>query len=248
MENTQSSLNYLTNLFFQNKTLSIGGPSASGKTTLALQIISNLLVNDCYCLWIQASELFPKKRLQKMFQDSHEKLDHILEHIYLAPLIHKDENTNNNVNHICKDYSEFKEIVLKILQGNIPFLPLVKFIVIDNISHHLRTEILNTNDAVSKINLENEYFNTILFPFLMFCERKSINLILIHEISFNPKLGEEVIFLSKIYKRIDSVSIYLDNNNTNIQVNNKKILRLATENDNFSCKYTLVDNGLKFFT
>ena len=53
-----------------NSVLSVSGKSGTGKTSLALFLVSQSLANgDVYkdsCFWIQASEPFPKNRLVSM--------------------------------------------------------------------------------------------------------------------------------------------------------------------------------------
>lgn len=66
----------------ERRIISISGESGTGKTTLALQLISSGLTqeesSEDKALWIQASELFPKKRLHSLYkkEQRRSKVDH----------------------------------------------------------------------------------------------------------------------------------------------------------------------------
>ena len=69
--------------------INLYGESGLGKTTLALQIISNYLLvhrnNRKSCIWIQASENFPKKRLISMNSNNNFILNYLEKNIYIFP-------------------------------------------------------------------------------------------------------------------------------------------------------------------
>ena len=58
----------LLNLLKERRIISISGESGTGKTTLALQLVASALTREGLtknqAVWVQASEQFPKKRLQ----------------------------------------------------------------------------------------------------------------------------------------------------------------------------------------
>lgn len=180
--------------------ISISGKAGTGKTTLGLQIVSNVLTNEISyenrCIWIQASEIFPKKRLISLFKKSPGMLNYLLRNIFIYPVQKPFSN--------YKDQSNFfNQLVSLILPSN------VKFIVIDNVSHHLRFAISLYTDIKRRAILFDQFFSSQLFPLIMRCLRENIVLILLHEVSFDPALGKIQPFFNKLYSRIQAVNIKL---------------------------------------
>ena len=72
-------------IFQDNTVISISGKSGTGKTSLALYLAGYYLASDIphdgSCVWIQASELFPKKRLKTMFQNT--SLNYLINNIFV---------------------------------------------------------------------------------------------------------------------------------------------------------------------
>ena len=190
--------------------ISISGKSGTGKTTLVLQLVSSILTSEkpyeSSCVWIQASELFPKKRLLSLFKTSPDKIKYLLQNIFVYPV--KKPFSNN------REQSAFFNDL-----GTLLLPPNVKFMVIDNISHHLRFAVSLNSDMKRRAILFDQFFNSQLFPLIMRCLRENIVLLLIHEVSFNPGLGRTQPFFNKLYSRIQSVSITLSKNfKSNIKV------------------------------
>ena len=70
MVSQKSVFNGLKKLINRKSIISISGSSGTGKTSLSEFLIGNLLIeNEGCCMWIQASEAFPKKRLEIMERD-----------------------------------------------------------------------------------------------------------------------------------------------------------------------------------
>ena len=114
-----------------HKIIQISGESGTGKTTLALQLVECFLTSsfpyiEC-CIWVQASEIFPKKRLARMFNGFHEKFHYLQKNIFITP-----QSTT------ISSYSEQFQILSKLSKNHTILPPKVRCIVIDNISHHLR--------------------------------------------------------------------------------------------------------------
>ena len=66
--------------------ISISGKSGSGKTTLALQLIGTILTDEDpqkTAIWIQSSELFPKKRLISLYNEFPSKVEYLLKNIFV---------------------------------------------------------------------------------------------------------------------------------------------------------------------
>ena len=190
------------NRFFSRKTvISIYGASGAGKSTLSLQVIGALLTysepyEDC-CVWFQASEAFSKKRLHQMFKDKPYELGYLTKNIFVIP----PEGP-------CISYSQQADVISKLVKKN-SILPYnLKFIVIDNISHHLRFEIMKTEGFSGYSTLVNLFFSEQLYPLIMFCEREAIKLIIIHEVSYNPASNKILPFLNKLFSRIDCFNIF----------------------------------------
>ncbi|NVM34417.1 MAG: hypothetical protein HWN81_02400 [Candidatus Lokiarchaeota archaeon] len=82
-------------LFTYNNIFSVAGESGTGKTTLALYLVGNCLKEGEQCIWIQASEHFPIKRLDHLFENHPKRLDSLKENIFVIPK-----------NHVIANYQE----------------------------------------------------------------------------------------------------------------------------------------------
>jgi hypothetical protein len=212
--------------------ISISGESGTGKTTFGLQLISNILLkemsDESKSIWIQASEQFPKRRLLSLFKTSPAKVHYLLNNIFVYPV--KSPFSN------YREQSKFfNDIGTLLLPANL------KFIVIDNISHHLRFAASLHMDIRKKSILLDQFFASQLFPLIMRCLREKIALILIHEVSFDPNLGRTQPFFNKLYSRIQAVTITLSkgfNSNLNKMqiVSGDKLVK--------TFKYEIKDNGI----
>ena len=149
-------------------------------------------------LWVQSSEDFSRVRLESIFQEDDDKLQHLKENIFVTP---------SNV--ACSNFTEQQLALAKIIDNNTILPPYLKFIVIDNISHHLRFELSRAGSIKEKSDLINGFFNGLLSPLIRKCHREKIHLILIHEISYVPELKKERPFLYKVYDRIQTINIEL---------------------------------------
>ncbi|MFX0032562.1 MAG: hypothetical protein ACFE8E_02865 [Candidatus Hodarchaeota archaeon] len=189
-------------LIEQNCIISIHGKSGTGKTSLALHLVGWLITKhkpyQDQCLWIQASEFFPSKRLNQIFNDNDEKLQYIRNNIFIAPFK-------------CP-FPSYKEQFEFLLEFKVKILPPeLRYIVIDNISHHLRYELSICSTIKEKTMLLNLFYQRQLLPLIIFCQKSGIVLILIHEVSYNPPLGKTLPFFHKLYDRIECIEIYLQN-------------------------------------
>jgi len=183
--------------------ISISGKSGTGKTTLSLQLASSILTREkpynSSCIWIQASEQFPKKRLITLFKDYPGKIDYLLKNTFVFP--RKKPFSNYR-----EQSTFFSDLRTFSLPSN------ARFMVIDNISHNLRHAISLITDIKRKVILLDQFFNSQLFPLIMRCLRDNIALILIHEVSFDPTSGKTQPFFNKLYSRIQAVKIILSKN------------------------------------
>jgi RecA/RadA recombinase len=152
----------------RNCIVSISGESGTGKTTLGLFLVAYTLVKkeriNNSCLWIQASEEFPKKRLISMYEDDRELCNYLLNNIYIAP------------KKIFYSYLDQTQFLSKIASGNSFLPPDLNYIVIDNISHHLRFQFSNSRDIKPRMTLLDEFYNNILCPLVLRCQRENIPL------------------------------------------------------------------------
>ncbi len=190
----------LFNLLKERRIISVSGESGTGKTTLALQLIASGLTQkdalDDQVVWIQASEQFPKKRLRTLFKNSKGKFDSLLKKIFLYP-----------VSSPFLSYEDQSAFLTSLGSIILPFN--TKYLVIDNISHHLRFAASCCSNIKQKIALLDEFFASQLFPLIMRSLREEIVLILLHEVSFDPKIGKNQPFFNKLYSRINSVNVNL---------------------------------------
>ena len=223
----------LFDLLRERRIISISGASSTGKTTLALQLVASALSCeggiDEHCVWIQASEQFPKKRLHTFFKSSPGKFDNLVKKIFLYPV------TSPFLSY--EDQSAF----LTTLGGIIlPFN--TKYLVIDNISHHLRFASSCCSNFKQNTALLDGFFSSQLFPLIMRCLREDIVLILIHEVSFNPKLGKNQPFFNKLYTRINSINVRLSK-----PFNSKtKHMKLVSKDNRITkeLKYEILERGI----
>ena len=223
----------LFELLKERRIISISGESGTGKTTLALQLIASALTResnlDSQAVWIQASEQFPKKRLRAFFKNSNGKCDILLKKIFLYP--------------VSTPFLSFEDQSAFLATLGSSILPFgTKYLVIDNISHHLRFAASCCSNAKQRMALLDGFFSSQLFPLIMRCLREEIVLILLHEVSFNPKIGKTQPFFNKLYSRINSVNVNLSKSF------NSKIKRMELvyreEIISKAMKYHIKDRGI----
>jgi hypothetical protein len=187
-------------LFSFNNIISISGESGTGKTTLVLHMIGDLLDFQDSCIWIQAGEQFPLRRLGQLFENSQDKKEYIKEHIFVFP---NDKKLNS--------YEEQCHTLQYILDPNTILPPSLSYIVIDNISHHLRYKLSQYSSIKDKMFLLDGFYDDYLMPLILFCKKNNIVLILIHELSYSPILDKNRPFFYKLYDRLDMIDITLKN-------------------------------------
>jgi len=231
----KTNITSLLDLLRGRKIISISGESGTGKTTLALQLITSIMTQACafdnQVVWIQASEQFPKKRLRTFFKSSNGKSDALLKKIFVYP------TSTPFLNY--EDQSFFFNTLGSIM---LPFN--TKCLVIDNISHHLRLAVSCCSNFKQKTALLDEFFSSQLFPLIMRCLREEIVLVLIHEISFNPTLGKNQIFFNKLYSRINSVNICLSKPFNPTSKTKRMELQLRDEQITSELKYKILERGI----
>ena len=210
--------------------VNISGESGTGKTSFALYLVSQLLQNEEYCIWIQASESFPKKRLETMYGKNRKRLDTILNQVFIAP------------DRCFATYDAQSEFMVKINHENYLFPPNLQFIVIDNISHHLRFKLSQVSEISEKVLLLDKFYSSELLPLILYCSREKIILILIHEVSFNVKLQKTQPFFYKLYGRIEGANIVL----TQSLYTKKRVMDLAIKDQSYSFQFEIKNNGFNF--
>jgi len=220
-------------LMNRHKIINISGESGTGKTTLALQLVGNFLTatypfEEC-CIWVQASESFPIKRLSRMFANTPQEFSYLQQNIFTIP-----HNTTLNT------YFDQSKLLGNILNGHSILPPNLRFVVIDNISHHLRYEISKYKDIKFITSLIDDFYDSQLLPLLMFCQREGIYLVLLHEISYDPNAEKSRSFLFKLYDRLDTIKIELG-----YRCNRRERRgRIFTQNHSQEFKYILHERGL----
>ncbi|MFX1237341.1 MAG: hypothetical protein ACFE8P_06420, partial [Promethearchaeota archaeon] len=184
------------------------------------------------CLWIQASEQFSKKRIEKIYAPHQSKNTHILSNVFVLP----GKNP-------CKNLIEQQQILNKIVNPRTLLPPDLKYIVIDNISHHLRYEISKTNDVAVIMKMMNQFFEMHLLPLIMYSQREGIVIVFLHEITYVPTLNQEKPFFYKLYDRIDCIHIQLMNS-----IGKNKFMFIQSDRTIPKSKfsYTLCDSGFQF--
>jgi hypothetical protein len=226
-------LDGIKELFRDNTVVSISGKSGTGKTSLALYLVGSYLTSSTpyseSCVWVQASELFPKKRLETMFQK--DQLEYLTRNIFIIPS-----------SGLFTSYQQQLAQLKKMSKNDFLLPPDIKFLVIDNISHHLRFKISQISDIAQRSHVINMFYDTILNPLIFRCKRELINLLLIHEVSFDVKLQRTRPFFSKLYERIRGVDISLSKS----FISNQRTMELSLNKTQFSFNFTLANNGFTF--
>lgn len=225
-------INGICKLLSRNNIISISGESGTGKTTLSLYLVGNLLTyNKSFtdsCIWIQASEIFPKKRLSQIFGTDLKKLEYIQNNIW---------DIQNNSGPIGS-FEEQKKIMEKLSDPAALLPPSLRYIVIDNISHHLRYKLQHIPNGYS---LLDRFYDEQLLPLILFCKREHIHLILIHEVTYSPKLDRVRPFFFSLYDRIEKIDIVLHK----IFNSEKKMMEISHEQFNWNFQYMLVNSGIE---
>ncbi|MHA2260751.1 MAG: hypothetical protein ACXACO_22520 [Promethearchaeota archaeon] len=225
-------LEKLNKVIQSNTVISISGEGGTGKSTLALYLISTKLIAERIgsesCVWIQASDFFPKKRLLSMFPDNNGEF--LLQNIFVAP------------EKPFSSYSAQSTFLQKLSQNDYSLPPTSKYIVIDNISHHLRLTASNCNNAQERILLLNDFYNSALFPLILKCQREETSLFLVHEVSYDINLQKNRKFFYKLYDRIRSVEIVL----LKSHFNSERSIELYTNGLKSTAGVKISENGLTF--
>ena len=216
--------------FSNKKIITISGVGSSGKTTLALYLVGNLLtlenLEEGSCIWIQTSEAFPKKRLETLFSHNLKKLDYLSNNIFITPQ-----------SKICSSYSEQLSNFKKIIDPKFVLPPELKFIVIDNISHHLRYKISRSMNISHKMIIFNEFYTNYLLPMIFLCNREELHLILIHEVSSDIDTGKMRPFFHKLYDRLDQFQIIL------VKEINRQSMKLKFDKISQAFSYNIINSG-----
>ncbi|MFX1426698.1 MAG: hypothetical protein ACFFBE_09620 [Promethearchaeota archaeon] len=222
-------------MFQKNSLISISGESGTGKTSLVLYLVANMLTkekdSENSCFWIQASEQFPKKRLLSMYKEYNEVSNFLLNNFYVAP--------GNTIS----SYSEQTYFIQNLLDDRFIFPPDLRFIVIDNISHHLRFQISKVSDIKQRATLLDDFYNNMLCPLILLCQREKITLILLHEVSYNVKLQKTLPFFYSLYSRIKSVNIFLKKS----IFSNERVIEIEENQKFHSLFFQLDEKGFHFF-
>ena len=198
MQVQKQLIGYIENFILSHSVVSISGKSGTGKTSLVLYIIGNLVEKPSCSVWIQASELFPKARMISMFGDAKERSDYVLQNTYVIP---KRPFTS---------YSDQVKFFLPFVSDDTLFPPDLKFMIIDNISHHLRYELSTKTDIQKKVRLMDTFYESIICPLILKCQREEVILILIHEVTFDVSTQQTRPFFHKLYDRIKGFQITLN--------------------------------------
>jgi hypothetical protein len=180
--------------------ISISGESGTGKTTLGLQLTGFFLTQSSpyqhQCIWIQASESFPKHRLISLYANKSQQLKYLQKNILVFP----------GDGHFPTYESQYQ--LLNTFAERI-FPPNLRVIVIDNISHHLRYWLMQQEDISVRRRIVDDFYTNTLLPLIMRCQREEIYLVLIHEVSYNVKERETKPFFSQLYDRLEMLQITL---------------------------------------
>lgn len=215
--------------------ISISGESGTGKTTFAIQLVGTILSYEPpfedSCIWVQASEKFSLKRLIQIFQEEKEKLEYIQNNIYIIP-------QNNPI----RTYEQQGSLIQQLMDISSYLPPSLKYIVIDNVSHHLRYKLTCFHNPKNISSILNSFYETQLMPLILFCKQNEIILILIHEVSYNPKDQENKPFFYRLYRRIKTIDIVLNK----LHHTEKKNLYIYYNKVKWNFQFIIEPSGITF--
>jgi len=219
-------------LLTYNNVISISGESGTGKTTFALQLIGRYLTWEepftDTCVWIQASEMFPFRRLTQLFGQK-KSLEYIQENIFVIPP------------HIpIHTYKQQTSLIQHLLEPSNIVPPSLKFVVIDNISHHLRYKLIQYNNPKDVSSLLDSFYETQLMPLMLFCKQNEMILIMIHEVTYSPMYQCNRPFFYKLYDRIDMINIVL----SKVYSHKVRALQIIYDETEWNFKYSIDPNGI----
>ncbi|TFF97003.1 MAG: hypothetical protein EU547_05555 [Promethearchaeota archaeon] len=232
-------------LLKQFSLINVYGKSGTGKTTYAMQLLWNFFptnftknrsnfqtLQEPIFVWVQGSERFPKKRLKEMYKNNKTKLNYLQTHILLYPkfLITSYEE-------LCSRLIQFPD-----KHSSLPFNPTA--IIIDNISHYLRLEISKYDDISLVTALLDDFFDTVIVPLIFYCGRRGIILILIHEVTYNPRKDEVVMFNHHLFSNLKSLNIKLEKD----PISKKQTISFHYQNYKRSFNYKLQREGIQLIT
>ncbi|MEJ2252363.1 MAG: AAA family ATPase [Candidatus Lokiarchaeota archaeon] len=211
--------------------INITGESGVGKTTFALQYVGTKLKKGNICIWVQASEKFPKNRFLDLFSCTSEETQ-MLGQIILTPGLSLVQNLDQQ-----------EQIIAEVIKRSKIHPFRIQFIVIDNISHHLRTQILRTAEIEKVSRCLDHFFASQLLPLVTLSHLSQTQILLIHESTYNPKTDHVQPFSYKLFSRIDSVWINLKHN----RFKDTKVCSLESNDINEDYNYILDKHGLIFY-
>lgn len=232
MKSISRIISGFNSLISHNTVISISGSSGTGKSTLAQYLVGNYTLLETsipvLCFWLQASQKFSKNRLKQLFGRDLERYSRVKESIFVSP---REKP--------CSSYLEQSTLLIDLISKQHVFPNFLKFLVIDNISCHLRAEILNAPSFESKMHLQDDFFDDQLSKLVFMCFKMNVKLVLIHEMSYNPKKNENLPFLSNMYDRLGTTEFILES------TFRKKYNMLTIKTGNFKklFKFRIINEG-----
>ncbi len=221
-------------MFTTGPLINISGESGIGKTSLVQFVIGNLITRfkpyEDSCIWFQASENFSKSRLAQMFRKDLNKNRYLAHNFFLIPQLH------------CDSLDMQKQVVSNICRKG-AILPVgLKFIVVDNISHHLRYKASKLKDISQRSLLLNHFYEEQLLPLYFFCSSQNVILILIHENTYDPGTNSQHPYFFKLYEKLDSISIRM---RKDFETSKKEILVMKAS-QKWKISYEIEGSGFVF--
>jgi hypothetical protein len=231
----ESVLNSIEDVFRNNTVISISGEAGTGKTSISLFLVGKFLTAitpyEGSCIWVQASESFSKRRLESLFKDDEKRLTYLQKNIFVTP---GDGS-----------FSSFDTQLSSLQRLSDPaniLPPDLEFIVVDNISHHLRYKLSRITDVSLRSNILNTFYDSALTPLIFRCHREKINLLLLHEVSFNVSSQQTRPYFSKLYDRLRGVQIVL----LKSPFSDKRTIEVKFGGKQFSLAFDLIEKGFNF--
>lgn len=219
----------LYNLFYERfNVLNISGKAGVGKSSFIQWLVGNMISKKLRsCVWISAGKKFSARRLNELFQKNEKKLNYLKNQFFTI--------------HVTSYFDQFDKIK-KIASSVIQMPPEIQFIVVDNVSFHIRYLLSTINDVKKTVKLIDSFFEKQIFPLKMFASRIKAKLIFVHEVSYNPKLDKTIKFLPGVFNRIESINITMISDEKN-----DNYIEISAEGGLKTLQYKINNEGFEFY-
>lgn len=207
---------------FNEKIIQIGGKSTTGKTTLAMTLLNNIIEQylkssgNGTVIWIDSNNSFSKDRFSSICQNP-KYLNHIM---YRAVTDLSDQQTAI-------------ELIYNLAKSKA--MNNISALVVDDISYHVRNIESKMSYGQFSVYLE-AFFENQIKKILQIQQLTNCYIILVHQMSVKKEKSD--IVFSDLYKQINSLFIDLHSDGVN------RYATMRNETIIVKLKYTLTSQGI----